>query len=47
MLVQKGAVQRSVLKSRFDSELLPNLRQPERDALTLDIWLEEFFPEHD
>lgn len=43
-LVQKGVLQRKILQERFDTELRPNLLQPERAALTLDLWLEELFP---
>ena len=42
-LVQNGVLDKPLLKSRFDSELRPHLSNPEREALTLDLWLEEFF----
>jgi len=42
-LVQNGVLDAHVLRSRFETELRPHLSNPEREALTLDLWLEEFF----
>jgi len=43
-LVDKGLINRQVLEERFESELRPYVLNESRDRLTLDLWLEEFFP---
>ena len=35
----------SVLRARYEKELRPNLGNPNRDDLTLKLWLEAFFPD--
>ena len=42
-LVKKGALDRQLLMERFDAELRPHLLNEARDALTLELWLDEFF----
>jgi len=34
-----------ILQSRFEKELRPNLTNPDREDLTLRLWLEAFFPD--
>jgi hypothetical protein len=46
-LVQTGALKRKTLEERFDKELRPYVLNEPRDAATLNLWLEEFFPEDD
>jgi hypothetical protein len=43
-LVQKGALKRGVLLERFEAELRPHLLNESREALTLELWLENLFP---
>jgi hypothetical protein len=43
-LASNGALQRQTLRERFDTELKPYLLNEQREAFTLDLWLEEFFP---
>jgi hypothetical protein len=42
-LVKKGALDRQLLKQRFDAELRPHLLNEARETLTLELWLDEFF----
>ena len=35
----------NVLRARYKTELRPNLGNPNRDDLTLKLWLEAFFPD--
>jgi hypothetical protein len=35
----------NVLRTRYETELRPNLGNPNRDDLTLKLWLEAFFPD--
>lgn len=44
-LAKRGALSREELQSRFSRELRPHLGNPSRDALTLELWLEELFPQ--
>jgi hypothetical protein len=44
-LAEKGAIARNEIQSRFEQELRPHLRVESREALALELWLEEFFPE--
>ena len=34
-----------ILKERYRTEMRPYLARPEREDLTLELWIEEFFPE--
>lgn len=43
-LVGKGILRRRVLEERFDAELRPHLLNAPREAATLALWLDEFFP---
>jgi hypothetical protein len=43
-LVEKGALDRRILQARFESELGPYVLNESRERLTLELWLEEFFP---
>ena len=49
LLVARGLVAPEVLEHRFEQELEPFLteRDAKRARLTLDLWLEEFFPNHE
>lgn len=42
-LAKGGLLDGRVLKERFDAELRPYLLNEERGALTLDLWLDEYF----
>ena len=42
-LAKGGILDGRVLKKRFDAELRPYLLNEEREALTLDLWLDEYF----
>lgn len=42
-LARKSALDPQLLKERFEAELRPYLLNEEREALTLDLWLEEYF----
>ena len=42
-LVEKSALDRRLLQDRFESELRPYLLNEDRESLTLELWLEEFF----
>ena len=42
-LAKGGIIDGRVLKKRFDAELRPYLLNEEREALTLDLWLDEYF----
>lgn len=44
-LVRKGALRRKTLEDRFDKELRPYVLNERREAATLQLWLEEFFPD--
>ena len=44
-LVGKGALDRQLLEKRFEAELRPYLLNEPREALTLELWLDELFPE--
>jgi hypothetical protein len=46
-LAEKGVLDPWVLRTRFETELRPYVLDESRDRLTLDLWLEEFFPEQD
>ena len=43
-LVSRGALRRETMQERFESELRPNLRNPERESLTLELWLDDLLP---
>ena len=43
-LAQRGAIARKELQERFEQELAPYLRVESRETLTLELWLEELFP---
>jgi hypothetical protein len=43
-LVDRGALDRRVLQERFEAELRPYVLNESRASLTLELWLEEFFP---
>jgi hypothetical protein len=43
-LVKKGSLDRQLLQERFESELGPYVLNESRERLTLELWLEEFFP---
>lgn len=43
-LAQRGALPKEEVRRRFEQELRPNLRVESREALTLELWLEELFP---
>ena len=42
-LVKKGVLDRRQLEERFEQELRPNLLNEERETLTFELWLGEFF----
>ena len=42
-LAQKGLLSEVTLRSRFEEEMRPHSLNPERLAVTLELWLEEFF----
>lgn len=42
-LAKRGIIDGRVLRERFDAELRPYLLNEARDALTLELWLEEYF----
>jgi hypothetical protein len=42
-LVRKGALDRRVLKERFEAELRPYVLDEARGRMILDLWLDEFF----
>ncbi|MFQ5720158.1 MAG: DUF6036 family nucleotidyltransferase [Acidobacteriota bacterium] len=44
-LVGNGVLDRRRLQERFDAELRPHLLDEAREALTLELWLDEFFPQ--
>jgi len=41
-LAKKGALDRRVLKKRFETELRPYVHNEARESLTLQLWLDEF-----
>ena len=43
-LVDRGALDRRVLQGRYEEELRPYVLNESRASLTLELWLEEFFP---
>lgn len=42
-LARKGALDRQLLRARFDAELRPYVLNEARETTTLELWLEEFF----
>jgi hypothetical protein len=44
-LAKKGVLDRRLLMKRFEAELRPYLLNESREALTLQLWLDEFFGE--
>jgi uncharacterized nucleotidyltransferase DUF6036 len=42
-LASRGALDRRLLKERFESELRPYVHNEAREALTLQLWLDELF----
>ena len=44
-LVRRGALDRQCLEDRFERELRPYLLNEDREAATLNLWIEEYFGE--
>ena len=44
-LVRQGALDRQCLEDRFEKELRPYLLHEDREAATLELWVEEYFGE--
>ena len=42
-LARKGVLDRRVLEARFEAELRPNLLNEQREMLSFELWLAEFF----
>ena len=46
-LAKKGVLERRLLKERFEAELRPHVPNEAREALTLQLWLDEFLGEEE
>ncbi len=42
-LTKRGVLDEQLIRSRFEAELRPFLLNEAREALTLQLWLDEFF----